>query len=119
METDMDKKELLKVMKEIMETEFGSLATKLDAWRGELRADREAWKTTELKANPEEMQFEAGHREVHKEEAAMKRHRGRNPAAERRRKPKERDPGGLWIPEEIGRRPLFSSCVPPPPQPIL
>jgi hypothetical protein len=55
--------------------------------------------TTDLEANPEEMQCEAVHREVPKEDATVetgrtpnKRHRGRHLAAERRHKPKD----GSW-----------------------
>jgi hypothetical protein len=39
-------------MKETMETQLGSLAAKVDAWRKEMQVDREARKTTDLKANP-------------------------------------------------------------------
>jgi archaeosine-15-forming tRNA-guanine transglycosylase len=42
MERDVGKMELLKAIKEIMETQFGSLATKLDAWREEMQVHREA-----------------------------------------------------------------------------
>jgi hypothetical protein len=42
-------------IKEIMGTQFASLAVKLDGWRKEMQADRGASKTTDLKANPEEM----------------------------------------------------------------
>jgi hypothetical protein len=45
-------------MKEIMETQYGSLASKLDAWRKEMHSDREARKHTDLKANPEVMESE-------------------------------------------------------------
>jgi hypothetical protein len=83
-------------MKEIMETQFGSVATKLDAWWKEMQADRDARKTTDLKANPEEMESEAEHREVPKERATVKpisglkkRHRGRNLAAGRHGEPRE------------------------------
>jgi hypothetical protein len=41
-----------------METEFASLAAKLDVWWKEMQAYREASKTTDLKANPEEMESE-------------------------------------------------------------
>jgi cell division protein FtsX len=47
-------------IKEIMETQFASLAAKLDGWRKEMQADREARKTTDLKANPEEMGVRVG-----------------------------------------------------------
>jgi hypothetical protein len=59
-------------IKEIMETRFGSLAAKLDAWRKELQADREARKTTDLKENPEDMESEAEHQEDSKERATVK-----------------------------------------------
>jgi hypothetical protein len=39
MERDMGKMELLKAIKVIMETRFGSLAAKLDAWREEMQAN--------------------------------------------------------------------------------
>jgi hypothetical protein len=75
-------------IKEIMETQFASLATKLDGWRKETLADREASKTMDLKANPEDMKSEMEHWEVPTEEAAVKslgtmkkRHRSRHLAA--------------------------------------
>jgi hypothetical protein len=37
-----------------------------------MQAYREARKTTDLKANPEKMEFKVEHREVPKEEAAVK-----------------------------------------------
>jgi hypothetical protein len=49
-------------IKEIMETQFASLAAKLDGWGKEMQADREASKTTDLKANPEEMESESEYR---------------------------------------------------------
>jgi hypothetical protein len=47
-----------------METQFGSLAAKLDGWLKEMQAEREASKTTVLKVNPEEMESESKNREV-------------------------------------------------------
>jgi hypothetical protein len=66
-----------------METQFGSLAAKLDGWRKQMQADQEAGKTTDLKVNPEEMESEAEYWEVPKVCAVVKavgglrkRHRG-------------------------------------------
>jgi hypothetical protein len=39
-------------IKYIMETQFGSIATKLDGLWKQMQADREASKTTDWKANP-------------------------------------------------------------------
>jgi hypothetical protein len=39
-----------------MEIQFASLAAKLDGWRKEMQADREASRITDLKANPEEVE---------------------------------------------------------------
>jgi hypothetical protein len=79
-----------------MKTQFCSLTAKLDGWRKEMQADREASRTTDLKANPEEMESGTEHREVPKEEAAVKlsgttkkRHKGRSGAAGRCGKPEE------------------------------
>jgi hypothetical protein len=49
-------------IKEIMESQFASPAAKLDGWRKEIQADREASKTTDLKANPEDTEPESEHR---------------------------------------------------------
>jgi hypothetical protein len=46
-------------IKEIMETQFASLAIELDGWQNEMQADQEASKTMDLKANPEEMESES------------------------------------------------------------
>jgi hypothetical protein len=68
-----------------METQYGSLAAKLEAWGKEMQADQEAKKTTDLKANPDEMESKEEHQEVPKERAAVKpggglrkQHRGWN-----------------------------------------
>jgi DNA relaxase NicK len=58
--TDRDKmKQEIRIgqehIKEIMETQFGSLVTKLDGWQKKMQADQEVSKTTDLKANPEEL----------------------------------------------------------------
>jgi hypothetical protein len=45
-------------IKEIMEIQFASLTAKLDGCRKQMQADQEASKTTDLKANPEEMESE-------------------------------------------------------------
>jgi hypothetical protein len=45
----------------MMEIQFASLVTKLDGWRKEMQADREASKTTNFKANCEEMESELEH----------------------------------------------------------
>jgi hypothetical protein len=63
-------------IKEIMETQFRSVAAKLDGCRKQMQADREASKTTDLKANREEMKSEAEHWEVPKEHALVKPVRG-------------------------------------------
>jgi hypothetical protein len=80
---DMDKMELLKAIKQTKEAQFGSLAADLDAWLEEMKPEREARKTTDLEANPEEMRSEAEHQEVRMEVAVVKpvggrkkRHRG-------------------------------------------
>jgi hypothetical protein len=79
-----------------MESQFAALAVKLDGWRYQMQTDREASKTTDLKANPEEMKSESEHRKVPKEDAVgkpvkgpKKRHRGRKLAAGRHGEPKE------------------------------
>jgi hypothetical protein len=73
---------------------MAKLEANMNAWREEMKADREARKPTDLEANREEIQSEAEHQEVPKEHAAVgglrKRCRGRNLAAERRQKSKER-----------------------------
>jgi hypothetical protein len=56
---------------------FCSLSAKLDAWRKEVQANREARKAMDLKANPEEMESESEHREVPKEDAVVKPVKGR------------------------------------------
>jgi hypothetical protein len=63
-------------MREIIEPQFGSLAVKLDAWRKEMQADREARKTTDLKANPEETESKEENREVPKQRAMATPFRG-------------------------------------------
>jgi hypothetical protein len=78
-----------------MKAQFGSLAVKLDAWQRDMQVEREARKSTDLKANPEEMESEEEHREVAKDRAVeagkapSKRHRNRHLAAGRRGNPKE------------------------------
>jgi hypothetical protein len=58
-------------IKEIMETQFGSLASKLDGRQEEMQDDAEASKTMDLKVNPKEMESEAEHWEVPKEAALV------------------------------------------------
>jgi hypothetical protein len=58
--------------KEIMETQFASLAVKLDGWQKEMQADQEVSNTTGLKASPEEMESESEHWEVPKKRAVVK-----------------------------------------------
>jgi hypothetical protein len=59
-----------------METQFGSLTEKLDAWRKKMQDDEEASKTTDFKANPEEGESEGEHREVSKEYATVETSKG-------------------------------------------
>jgi Fe2+ transport system protein B len=75
-------------IKGMMETQFASLATKLDSWRKDMQANQEASKTIDLKANPEEMESKSEHQEIPKEHATVKpvgglrkQHRGRKLAA--------------------------------------
>jgi hypothetical protein len=88
-------------IKETMETQFASLAAKLDRWRKEMPADQEASKTMDVKANPDEMEPNLEHRKVPNEDAAVegrkKWHRCRKVAAGRRGEPKELTPRRLWI----------------------
>jgi hypothetical protein len=101
-------------VKEIMEIQSGSLAAKLDGCRKLMQADREARKTTDLKADPEEMETETEQWEVPKDRAAVKpvgglrkRHRGRKLAAGRRGEPEELtrgDCGSGWKLAASGRK---------------
>jgi hypothetical protein len=79
-----------------------SLVSWLDAHHESMMACLGKMEATNLEANPEEMQSKVVHREVPKEDAAVKtgralnkQHRSRNLAAERRRKLKDgsRDTG--------------------------
>jgi hypothetical protein len=77
-----------------------------------MQVDRYAMKTTDLKANPEEMESEAEHREVSNEHAAVengkapsKRHRDWHLAAGCRRKPNELTQGDCG-----SRRKLATAC---------
>jgi hypothetical protein len=77
-----------------------------------MQADREVSKTTDLKANPEEMESEAEYWEVHTEEATVKsfgavkkRHRGQHLAAGQHGEPKELTQGDCG-----SRRKLDAAC---------
>jgi hypothetical protein len=59
-------------IKEVMETQFGSLVAKLNGWRKQMEADQKVSKTTDLKSNPEEMESEAEHWELPKEDSIAK-----------------------------------------------
>jgi hypothetical protein len=94
-----------------METQFVSLAAKLDGRRKEMQDYREASKITDFKANSEEIESESEYREVPKEDAVgkpvkgrKKQHKGRKQAAGRHGGPKEPgeigDPGVNWPPPE-------------------
>jgi hypothetical protein len=63
-------------MKEIMETQFSSLAVKLVGWQKPMQTNQEVTKTTDLKANPEDVESQAEHWEVPKEHDAVKPVRG-------------------------------------------
>jgi hypothetical protein len=92
---------------------LAKMEANMNAWREEMKTDREARKPTVLEANPEEIPSKAEHQEVPKEHAAVKpvggmrkRRRGRNLAAERRQKPKE------WTRVNCGiRRKLATACM--------
>jgi hypothetical protein len=66
----------------------------------------EKMEATNMEANPEEMQFGAGHREVPKEHCQRTEGAAWGPESIRRvpSKAKGMDPGKLWIPEKISCR---------------
>jgi hypothetical protein len=73
-----------------------TLASQMDAHQETIMACLGKTEPTDLKASPEEMQFQVKHWEVPKEHAPvkpvgglMKRHKGQNLAAEHRQKQKE------------------------------
>jgi hypothetical protein len=83
-------------IKETMEMQFGSLAAKLDGWRKQIQVDREASKTIDLQAIPEETESKAEQWEVPKKRdpvkssgAMKRRHTDRHIAAGRCGDPKE------------------------------
>jgi hypothetical protein len=112
--------ELLKAMQEIMDAYQEETLAKMDAnneeimakmkaWRKEMKAGREARNATDLEANPEEKVSEAVHEEVPKEQAAVKpvgglrkQQRGAESGCRAPLEAEGKDPGKLWIPEEIG-----------------
>jgi hypothetical protein len=87
-------------LRAIMKVHTASLASRIDVHHEKMMAYLGKTEATDLKANPEEMQSEAEHREVPKEHATVeagrapnKRHRSRNLAEERRGQPEERTQG--------------------------
>jgi hypothetical protein len=80
-----------------MDAELEEREAETKTIRDKFDAHQEKMEATDLRANPGEMQFEAERREVPKKDDRVKssgtrkkQYRGRNLAAERRQKPKER-----------------------------